>query len=148
MVWWGLGRRPQAASLFDTKGPWGRLSTGHSSPTEYIDDRQQDDRAPQRQQQRRQAEIALVNRGDAKDRAQEVPRYKRPYDTHHNIHHQALSAIGSHDIACDPAYERPCDKPYDEVHFVLLRCKCFEITGDMYLGYFLPDGASLGDQVM
>ena len=32
MVWWGLGRRPEAASLFDIKGPLGRVFQPRTLP--------------------------------------------------------------------------------------------------------------------
>jgi hypothetical protein len=97
---------------------------------------------------RRQAEVALVDRGDAKVRAQEVARYERPYDAHHNIGHKALSATGAHDITGDPAYRGPSDEPYDEVHSCPPPIRVFEFTGDTYLRNFSPAGASLVDQVM
>jgi hypothetical protein len=108
--------RPRSPSVCSNNPLANAAPTGVNQTNEC----QQDDRTQQGYEQRWHAEVVLVDCADPKEGGQEVARQECPDDANYDVENQTLPAIGSHDDAGNPTYERPSDKPNNEVHGRLL----------------------------
>src|SRR5690606_7826103 len=90
-------------------------STRGAAPHE-VDDGQKDHGTDQRDQQRAQAEYALVDGGNTHERREEPARQHGAHDAHDDVEQYTLLRIGAHEQAGKPAEHAAHDKPDDEVH--------------------------------
>jgi hypothetical protein len=87
-----------------------------SAASNQVHDAQQDDRTQQRHQQRRHAEVALVDGRDPEDRAQQPSTQQRARDADHHVEQYSLLSVGAHDEAGNPADDSTNGEPDDDVH--------------------------------
>src|SRR5579859_4115348 len=90
------GRYPADNAVAISAGQTERLAACRST-SEKTDNRQQRDRAYQRYNQRRQAEVALINLANPKQRGQHETGQKRPDDADDDIQQQSFAL--SHELA-------------------------------------------------
>jgi hypothetical protein len=74
----------------------------------------------ERDEQRRQAEIILVDRTGAKHRSKQEAAQHGAYDADDDVEKHALLCIGTHDDACEPTDDATYDEPDNKVHDFLL----------------------------
>src|SRR3546814_5968467 len=84
--------------------------------SDLVDDRQQDQRADKRHEQRANIEGARDNGSAADERSHDPPRQHRSHDADDDIQENALLAVGAHDDAGQPADDAADDQKNDEAH--------------------------------
>jgi hypothetical protein len=91
------------------------VPSAHAAAAEQIHDRQQDDGADQRDQERGQRD-ALIDRADAEQRGHDESGEQRADDTDNDVEQDALLRVGAHDDAGEPAHHAAHDQPDENTH--------------------------------
>ena len=102
------GRGPRRSDAWDGR------SAGAPAPHQ-VDDGQQDHRADQRDQQRTEAEHALVDRRNSQEGRDENAGNGRADDADDHVQQDALLPVGAHQEAGDPADQAAHDEQHDEI---------------------------------
>ena len=92
-----------------------RDGSAHGAASE-VEDRQQDNGAKQRDEQRRQAKVALIDGADAEQWRQQQAGQQCARNPHDNIEYDPLLCLSLHDDAGEPTENPADDQPQDEVH--------------------------------
>ena len=93
----------------------GRVRAAAAAEDE-VDDEEQDDGAEQRDQERPDAEVVLVDGAGAEERRQEQAAQEGADDAHDDVEEDPHLVVALHDHARDPAEEAPDDQPKNEGH--------------------------------
>jgi hypothetical protein len=88
-----------------------------STASQKVYDCQQDYRAEQRNEQRANTEIILIDRAGSEQGRQQPAAEQGTHNTYNDIHQHALLCIGLHDHACNPTEDAANYYPDNEIHF-------------------------------
>src|SRR5215831_11192757 len=112
------GRAPSSVPPVSPAGGGTPVTDGPA--TEQVDNRQENDGPQQRDQERGEAEIVLIDGANAEERREHEPGDQGADNPHHDIQEQALLRIGAHDEAGNPPQDTPDDNPQNQVHGAIL----------------------------